>query len=106
LKNPRMTWCVKESIYRLSKKYQNFLEATIRGTGKWIYKPGIAPFGIHSSNLTRISKGTEEATITTFKNKKSKNRTIVYAHYQQLKAEKESLEHTIIKPAAELAQAA
>jgi hypothetical protein len=60
-------------------------------------------WGIHSSDLTRIRKRVEEADISNFKAKKSRKPKVGYEQYQQLKAEKEPLECTIIEQAAELA---
>jgi len=60
-------------------------------------------WGIHSSDLTRIRKAVEESAISNFKARKSRKPKIDYEQYQEIKAEKERLEYTIIEQAAELA---
>jgi transposase len=58
---------------------------------------------IHSSELTRIRTSVEESAVSNFKAKKSRKSKIDYEQYQEIKAEKERLEYTIIERAAELA---
>jgi len=60
-------------------------------------------WGIHSNDLTHIRKSVEEAAISNLKAKKSRKPKVGYEQYQQLKAEKQPLECTIIGQAAELA---
>jgi hypothetical protein len=45
----------------------------------------------------------EESAVSNFKAKKSRKSKIDYEQYQEIKAEKERLEYTIIERAAELA---
>jgi len=86
------------------EKFQIFIEATM---AKAKENGGISEvlrrWGLHSSDLTRIRKSVEEVAISNFKAKKSRKPKIDYGQYQQLKAEKERLEYTIIEQAAELA---
>ena len=86
------------------EKYQIFLEATIaKAKGNGSINEVMRRWGIHSSDLTRIRKSVEEAAISNFRAKKSRKPKVDYEHHQQLKAEKERLERTIIEQAAELA---
>jgi transposase-like protein len=86
------------------EKYQIFLEATMtKAKGNGSISEVMRRWGIHSSDLTRIRKTVEEGAISNFKAKKSRKPEIDYEQYQQLKAEKERLEYTIIEQAAELA---
>jgi len=56
-----------------------------------------------ASDLTRIRKSVEEASITAFKARKSRKPKIDHDQYQQLKGEKERLEGTVLEQAAALA---
>ncbi len=86
------------------EKYQIFLEATMaKAKGDGSISEVLRRWGIHSSDLTRIRKSVEEAAISNFKAKKSRKPKVDYEHHQQLKAEKERLERTIVEQAAELA---
>jgi transposase-like protein len=86
------------------EKYQVFLEATMaKAKGNGSISEVLRRWGIHSSDLTRIRKAVEEGAISVFRAKKSRKPKIDYEQYQQLKAEKERLESTIIEQAAELA---
>ena len=92
----------KRSHLSAEEKYQIFLEAAMaKGNGS--ISEVMRRWGIHSSDLTRIRKSVEEAAISNFKAKKSRKPKIDYEQYQQLKAEKERLDYTIIEQAAELA---
>jgi len=94
----------KRSHLSAEEKYQIFLEsATAKAKGNGSISEIMRRWGIHSSDLTRIRKSVEEAAISNFKAKKSRKPKIAYEQYQQLKTEKERLEHTIIEQAAELA---
>lgn len=86
------------------EKYQIFLEATIaKATGNGNVSEVLRRWGIHASDLTRIRKSVEEASISAFKARKSRKPKIDYDQYQQLKGEKERLEATVLEQAAELA---
>lgn len=86
------------------EKYQIFLEATMaKAKGNGGISEVMRRWGIHSSDLTRIRTSVEESAISNFKAKKSRKPKINYEQYQQIKAEKERLEYTIIEQAAELA---
>lgn len=86
------------------EKYQIFLEATMaKAKGDGSISEVLRRWGIHSSDLTRIRKAVEEAAVSNFKAKKSRRPKIDYEQYQQLKAEKERLEQTIIEQATEMA---
>jgi len=92
----------KRSHLSAEEKYQIFLEAAMaKGNGS--ISEVMRRWAIHSSDLTRIRKSVEEAAISNFKAKKSRKPKIDYEQHQELKAEKERLEHTIIEQAAELA---
>lgn len=86
------------------EKYQIFVEATMakaRGNGN--VSEVLRRWGIHASDLTRIRKSVEEASISAFKARKSRKPKIDHDQYQQLKGEKERLEATVLEQAAELA---
>lgn len=86
------------------EKYQIFLESTMsKAKGNGSISEVMRRWGIHSSDLTRIRKAVEEGAISNFKARKSRKPRIDYEQYQQLKAEKERLEATVIEQAAELA---
>jgi len=86
------------------EKYQIFLEATMaKATGNGNVSEVLRRWGIHASDLTRIRKSVEEGAISAFKARKSRKPKIDYDQYQQLKAEKERLESTVLEQAAELA---
>ncbi len=83
-------------------KYQIFLEATMaKGNGS--ISEVLRRWGIHSSDLTRIRAAVEEGAVTVFKERKSRRPKINLERYEQLKAEKERLEATVVEQAAELA---
>ena len=82
------------------EKYQIFLQAAMaKAKGNGSISEIMRCWGIHSNDLTR--KGVEEAAISNFKARKSRKPKVGYEQYQQLKAEKEPLECTIIEQAAE-----
>ena len=85
-------------------KYQIFLEATMaKAKGNGSISEVLRRWGIHSSDLTRIRAAVEEGAVTVFKERKSRKPKINLEQYEQLKAEKERLEPTVIEQAAELA---
>ena len=85
-------------------KYQIFLEATMaKAKGNGSISEVLRRWGIHSSDLTRIRAAVEEGAVTVFKERKSRRPKINLEQYEQLKAEKERLEATVIEQAAELA---
>jgi len=84
------------------EKYQIFLEATMaKGNGS--ISEVLRRWGIHSSDLTRIRAAVEEGAVNVFKERKSRRPKLNIEQYEQLKAEKERLEATVIEQAAELA---
>ncbi len=86
------------------EKYQIFVEATMaKAPGNGNVSEVLRRWGIHASDLTRIRKSVEEGAISAFKARKSRKPKIDYDQYQQLKAEKERLESTVLEQAAELA---
>jgi transposase-like protein len=92
----------KRSHLSAEEKYRILLQSAMaKGNGS--ISEIMRCWGIHSSDLTRIRKSVEEAAISNFKAKKSRKPKVGYEQYQQLKAEKEPLECTIIEQAAELA---
>ena len=86
------------------EKYQIFLEATMaKAKGNGSVSEVLRRWGIHSSDLTRIRAAVEEGAVTVFKDRKSRRPKINLEQYEQLKADKERLEATVIEQAAELA---
>jgi len=86
------------------EKYQIFLEATMaKAKGNGSISEVLRRWGIHSSDLTRIRAAVEQGAVSAFKERKSRKPKVNIEQYQQLKAEKERLEATIIEQAAELA---
>jgi transposase-like protein len=83
-------------------KYQIFLEATMAKANGSISEV-LRRWGIHSSDLTRIRAAVEEGAVNVFKERKSRRPKLNLEQYEQLKAEKERLEATVIEQAAELA---
>ncbi len=85
-------------------KYQIFLEATMaKAKGNGSISEVLRRWGIHSSDLTRIRAAVEEGAINVFKERKSRRPKLNLEQYEELKAEKERLEATIVEQAAELA---
>jgi len=83
-------------------KYQIFLEATMaKGNGS--ISEVLRRWHIHSSDLTRIRAAVEQGSINAFKERKSRKPKVNLEEHEQLKAEKERLEATVIEQAAELA---
>ena len=84
------------------EKYQIFIEAT-KAKGNGSITEVMRRWGIHSSDLTRIRAAVEEGAVTVFKERKSRRPKVNLEQYEQIKAEKERLEATVIEQAAELA---
>jgi hypothetical protein len=83
-------------------KYQIFLEATMaKGNGS--ISEVLRRWHIHSSDLTRIRAAVEQGAVNAFKERKSRKPKVNLEEHEQLKAEKERLEATVIEQAAELA---
>jgi hypothetical protein len=83
-------------------KYQIFLEATMaKGNGS--ISEVLRRWHIHSSDLTRIRAAVEQGAVNAFKERKSRKPKVNLEKHEQLKAEKERLEATVIEQAAELA---
>ncbi len=86
------------------EKYQIFLEATMtKAKGNGSISEVLRRWGIHSSDLTRIRAAVEQGAVNAFKERKSRKPKLNIEQYEQLKAEKERLEATVIEQAAELA---
>ena len=86
------------------EKYQIFIEATMaKAKGNGSITEVMRRWGIHSSDLTRIRAAVEEGAVRVFKERKSRRPKVNLEQYEQLKAEKERLEATVIEQAAELA---
>ena len=86
------------------EKYQIFIEATMaKAKGNGSITEVMRRWGIHSSDLTRIRAAVEEGAVTVFKERKSRRPKVNLEQYEQIKAEKERLEATVIEQAAELA---
>jgi len=62
-------------------------------------------WGIHSSDLTRITRTVEEGAIAQFKVCRSRKPKVAFSEEEvlRLKSDKERLEQTVIEQAAELA---
>lgn len=87
------------------EKLQIYKEATIaRAQGAGKVTELLRRWGIHSSDLTRITRTVEEAAINQFKANKSRKPKIMLSEGEalKLKREKERLEKTIVEQAAEL----
>jgi transposase-like protein len=85
-------------------KYQIFIEATMaKAQGSGSVGEVLRRWGIHSSDLTRIRASVEQGAIDTFKSRKSRKPKLSREQYEELQAEKQRLERTIIEQAAELA---
>lgn len=84
------------------EKFQIFIEATMAKANGNVSEV-LRRWGIHANDLTRIRQAVEEGAISTFKTRKSRKPKIDYLQHQELKAEKERLEATILEQAAELA---
>lgn len=94
----------KRSHLTPEEKYQIFLEATMaKAKGNGSISEVLRRWGIHSSDLTRIRAAVEEGALSVFKERKSRRPKVNLEQYEQLKAEKERLEATIIEQASELA---
>ena len=103
MKEPNKQVVRKRRHLSAEEKYQIFLEAAI-AKGKGNGEIGeVVRRSIHASDLTRIRTGVEKAAISEFKTRKSRKPKIDSAQYEQLKAEKERLEATVLEQAAELA---
>lgn len=84
------------------EKFQIFIEATMAKANGNVSEV-LRRWGIHANDLTRIRKVIEEGAISNFKARKSRKPKIDYLQHQELKAEKERLEATVLEQAAELA---
>ena len=85
------------------EKYQIFLEATMaKDQGNGSVGEVLRRWGIHSSDLTRIRASVEQGAIDLFRSRKSRRPKLNREQYEQLKAEKQRLERTVIEQAAEL----
>lgn len=85
-------------------KYQIFLEATMaKARGNGSIGEVLRRWGIHSNDLTRIRAAVEQGAIDTFKSRKSRKPKLSREQYEELKAENQRLERTVIEQAAELA---
>jgi len=86
------------------EKYQIFIEATMsKAKDNGSISEVLRRWGIHSSDLNRIRQAVEEGAISAFKARKSRKPKIDYTQHQELKADKERLETTVLEQAAELA---
>ena len=86
------------------EKYQIFLEATMaKAKSDGSISEVLRRWGIHASDLTRIRAAVEQGAVSVFKERKSRKPKLNIEQYEQLKAEKERLEATVIEQAAELA---
>ena len=85
-------------------KYQIFLETTMaKAKGNGSISEVLRRWHIHSSDLTRIRAAVEQGAVNAFKERKSRKPRVNLEEHEQLKAEKERLEATVIEQAAELA---
>ena len=80
------------------EKYQIFLEATMaKAKGNGSISEVLRRWGIHSSDLTRIRAAVEQGAVSVFKERKSRKPKLNIEQYEQLKAEKQRLEETVIE---------
>lgn len=84
------------------EKFQIFIEATMAKANGNVSEV-LRRWGIHANDLTRIRRVIEEGAISNFKARKSRKPKIDYLQHQELKAEKERLEATVLEQATELA---
>jgi len=88
------------------EKLQIYKEATIaRVQGNGSVAEVLRRWGIHSSDLTRITRTVEEVAITQFKANRRRKPKVELSEEEilRLKSDKERLEQTVIEQAAELA---
>lgn len=88
------------------EKLQIYKEATVaRAQGNGSVAEVLRRWGIHSSDLTRITRTVEEGAIVQFKARRSRKPRLMLSEEEllRLKADKERLERTVIEQAAELA---
>ena len=86
------------------EKYQIFLEATMaKAQDNGNVSGVLRRWGIHASDLTRIRQTVEQSAISAFKSRRSRKPKVDPGQHQQMKAEKERLEATVLEQAAELA---
>ena len=88
------------------EKLQIYKEATVaRAQGNGSVAEVLRRWGIHSCDLTRITKTVEEGAIVQFKMNRSRKARVVYSEEEMLrwKGERERLERTVIEQAAEIA---
>jgi len=88
------------------EKLQIYKEATVARTqGNGAVAEVLRRWGIHSSDLTRITRTVEEGAINQFKSNRGRRPKRIYSEKEidRLKADKERLEDTVIEQAAELA---
>lgn len=104
MKMPEEDLVRKRRHLSAEEKYQIFLEATMaKAKDNGSISEVLRRWGIHASDLNRIRKAVEEGAIQTFGARKSRKPKVDYAQYEELKAEKERLEATVLEQAAELA---
>ncbi len=95
----------KRRKLRPEEKLQIYKEAVAaRATGNGAVAQVLRRWGIHSSDLTRISRTVEEGAILQFKANKSRKPKVVLSdeEIQALFANQNRLEQTIVEQAAEL----
>jgi len=88
------------------EKLQIYKEATVaRVQGNGSVAEVLRRWGIHSSDLTRITRTVEEGAITQFKANRRRKLKVELSEEEilRLKSDKERLEQTVIEQAAELA---
>jgi transposase InsO family protein len=87
------------------EKLQIYKEVTVaRAQGNESVAEALRRWGIHSSDLTRISRTVEEGAIAQFKAHRSRKPKVEFSEDEllRLKSNKERLERTVIEQAAEL----
>jgi len=88
------------------EKLQIYKEATVaRVHGNGSVDDVLRRCGIHSNDLTRITKTVEEGSIAQFKMNRSRKPRVVYSEEEMLRweVERERLERAVIEQAAEIA---
>jgi transposase-like protein len=95
----------KRTQLKSEEKLQIYKEVTVaRAQYNGSVPEVLRRWGIHSSDLTRITRTVKEGTIAQFKIRRSWKPIVTFSEeFLRLKADKERLDQTVIEQAAELA---
>jgi hypothetical protein len=94
----------KRKNLKPQEKLDVYKEATVaRLTGNGAVGTVLRKWGIHSSDLSRITRTVEEGALAQFKARRSRKKKVTEEDLLEYKEETERLQHTVIELAAELA---